>query len=379
MGIPYGHQHIDEEDIKAVTNVLRSDFLTQGPTIAQFEKKLTAYCTVPYATVFSSGTAALHAAYFAAGLKKGDDFVTTPLTFVATANAGLYLGARPVFADISEDGNLDPVLAEKKMTKKTKLLAVVDYAGNPADLNSFRRVAKRHGVVVVEDACQALGASYKGKKIGSLSDMTAFSFHPVKSITTGEGGAVLTDNPDFDRKLKLFRTHGMVKNGARLEKNAPGEWYCEMQELGFNYRMTDMQAALGISQLAKLDRFISVRKEIAARYTEAFSAYPDLLSVPHERRGCSSAWHLYPIRLTGKAAGRRAEVFGKLREAGIGVQVHHIPVYRHPFYETSGYQKGSCPTAERFYHTVMSLPLFPDLTLAQQELVIKKLSALIRS
>lgn len=374
--IPYGKQTIDGADILAVTEVLKSDWLTQGPKVAEFEQALARYCGAKYAVVFSNGTAALHAAYFAAGLGKGDEFITAPLTFVATANAGLYLGATPVFADINNCGNLDPQEVERKITRKTKLISVVDYAGQPADLDAFKKIAKKHGLILVEDACHALGADYKGKKIGSISDMTVFSFHPVKSITTGEGGAVLTDDKTFCDKLKMFRTHGITKDVAKLKNNPEGSWYYEMQELGFNYRLTDMQSALGISQLKKLDGFISARKKVAQRYGAAFKKSSDYLEI-FEGANSSSAWHLYVIRLRGGLVKKRAEIFKKLQEAGIGVQVHYIPVYWQPYYKQLGYKKGSCPNAEAFYRSAISLPIFPSLKAKDQEYVIQTLRKII--
>src|SRR3989344_2949443 len=264
--IPYGHQTIDARDIGAATGVLKSDFLTQGPKIGEFEKALAKHCGVGYAVAFSNGTSALHGAYFVAGLKNRDEFITSPLTFAATANAGLYLGAKPVFADIDEDGNLDPIDAEKKITKKTKLISVVDYTGRPAKLKEFKKLALKHGLVLIEDACQALGAEYGGKRAGSISDMTVFSFHPVKSITTGEGGAVLTNNKDYHEKLILFRSHGITKDVNKMKEKDEGPWYMEMQVLGYNYRLTDIQAVLGVSQLKKVNKFVSARREIAERY-----------------------------------------------------------------------------------------------------------------
>lgn len=374
--IPYGHQSIDESDIKAVVEVLKSDWLTQGPKIDEFEKKLSEYCGTKYAVVFSNGTAALHAAYFSAGLKKDDEFITTPLTFAATANAGLYLGAKPVFADIEEDGNLDPVEVEKKITSKTKAIAVVDYAGKPAQLDQLKDIAKKYNLILIEDACHALGAEYKGKKIGSVSDLTIFSFHPVKSITTGEGGAVLTDNKDYYERLKMFRTHGITKNN--LVNKPEGDWYYEMQELGFNYRMTDIQAALGNSQLKRLDRFIKARRKIAADYKKAFEKYNNLMSLPSADGIDNSSWHLLIVRLLGKLSSKRAEIFKKLRESGVGIQVHYIPVYWHPFYQKLGYKKGLCPKAEAFYKSIISLPIYPDLKLEDQKSVIKRVISLLK-
>ena len=315
--IPYGHQYLDGADAKAVLKVLKSDWLTTGPKISEFEKALSKYCGARYAVVFSSGTAALHAAYFASGLKKGDEFITSPLTFAATANAGLYLGAKPIFADIEwETGNISPEEVGKKITRRTKAVVAVDYAGLPVKLAELKKIAKKRRLVLIEDAAHALGARYRGKKIGGISDLTAFSFHPVKSITTGEGGAVLTARRDFYEKMLAFRHHGIVSDAR-------------MRFLGFNYRLSDIHSALGISQLKKLEGFIKKRREIAKRYQEAFKDIPDLI-LPRETPGAKSSWHLYPIRLSGKLAGRRKGIFEKLRASGLGVQVHYLPVYRHP-------------------------------------------------
>lgn len=371
--IPYGHQSIDESDIRAVVEVLKTDWLSQGPKISEFENDLAKYCGSKYAVIFSSGTAALHAAYFVAGLKAGDEFITTPMTFAATANAGLYLGAKPVFADIGEDNNLDPKEAVKKITSKTKLISVVDFAGLPAKLDEFKRIAREHNLVLIEDGCHALGASYKGKKIGSVADMTAFSFHPVKSITTGEGGAVLTDNKEYYEKMKVFRHHGIVRDPSKFKERSHGDWYHEMQELGFNYRITDIQAALGISQLKRLDKFIKARKKIAGIYNKALKKFSKKVLLPEDDKDASSSWHIYVIKLRGELSDKRQEIFKKLREAGIGVQVHYIPVYLHPYYKSLGYKKGICPKAELYYETAISLPIFPDLSLKDQNYVIENL------
>ena len=378
--IPYGHQTIDARDIGAVTGVLKSDFLTQGPKIGEFEKALAKHCGVGYAVAFSNGTSALHGAYFVAGLKNRDEFITSPLTFAATANAGLYLGAKPVFADIDEDGNLDPIDVERKITKKTKLISVVDYTGRPAKLKEFKKLALKHGLVLIEDACQALGAEYGGKRAGSISDMTVFSFHPVKSITTGEGGAVLTNNKDYHEKLILFRSHGITKDVNKMKEKDEGPWYMEMQVLGYNYRLTDIQAVLGISQLKKVNKFISARREIAERYGKELKPLSRYIILPRDdSKNILSAWHLYVIRLTGSVRDKRRKVFESLRNAGIGVQVHHIPVYFHPYYEKMGYKRGLCPKAEDFYNTCISLPIFPSLSLKNQKTVIKKLKETIAS
>ncbi len=375
--IPYGHQSIDDSDIEEVIKILKSDWLTQGPKIEEFEIALAKYCGAKYAAVFSNGTAALHGAYFSAGLQAGDEFITSPLTFVATANAGLYLGSRPIFSDIDENGNLDSSAIESKITGKTKVISVVDYAGCPADLDAFRKIADKHKLVLIEDACHALGAAYKGNKIGSVSDMTVFSFHPVKSITTGEGGAVLTDDEEYYKKLKLFRTHGITKEKGRLNRQSEGDWYYEMQELGFNYRITDFQAALGISQLRRLDKFVASRKEIVKKYKKAFSEFSKYLELPSDGGDYSSSWHIYVVRLKGELIAFRKEIFKKLREAGIGVQVHYMPIYLHPYYQSLGYKAGLCPKAEEYYNSAISLPIYPDLTESDQEKVISSLKKII--
>jgi UDP-4-amino-4,6-dideoxy-N-acetyl-beta-L-altrosamine transaminase len=361
--IPYGRQTIDEADIRAVSETLRSDWLTQGPKVEEFERELAAYCGAKHAVVFANGTAALQAAYFAADLKSGDEFVTSPITFASTATAGLWQGAKPVFADIDPTtGNLDHDSCLRHLTPKTRAIVPVDFGGRPADLAAFKRLAKAKGLVLIEDACHALGADLAKRKIGSVSDMTVFSFHPVKSITTGEGGAVLTDDAGFREKLSEFRTHGIKRSE---------DWLYAVESQGLNYRLTDMQAALGLSQLAKLDGFIARRREIARRYDEAFNSWAEL--EPRVGAVEDSAWHLYVIRLRGALASKRRDIFQAMRRAGIGVQVHYIPVYFHPFYERWGYKKGLCPKAEDFYSRIISLPIYPGLARAQQDEVIAAL------
>lgn len=374
--IPYGHQYIGQDDIDAVVEVLKTDWLTQGPKVEEFEKKLAEYCGAKYAVVVSNGTAALHAAYFVAGLKAGDEVILSPLTFAATANAALWQGTKPVFTDIDpETGNINANLIEEKITDKTRVIAPVDYAGRPADLDKIKEIARKHNLVVVEDACQALGATYKNKKVGSVSDLVVFSFHPVKTITTGEGGAILTDNEDYYKKLKIFITHGMTKKN--LVNESPGEWYMEMQMLGMNYRLTDLQCALGLSQLKKIDQFILRRREIASQYNDSFKNLKNIILPPPDSQANESSWHLYVIRLKGELTGRRAQVFRKLRERGIGVQVHHIPVHYHPFYQNLGYKKGTCPQAENFYESAISLPIYFGLSQKDQELVISEVLDII--
>jgi UDP-4-amino-4,6-dideoxy-N-acetyl-beta-L-altrosamine transaminase len=365
--IPYGRQTIDDEDINAVVEVLRSDWLTQGPKIQEFERALAARGGAKHAVVMANGTAALQAAYYAAGLGPGDELVTTPLTFAATANAALWFGAKPVFADIDEStGNLSPDEAARKITSRTKVLAPVDYAGRPADLPAFRELAKKHGLLLVEDACHSYGASLGSSPVGSLADMTVLSFHPVKTLTTGEGGAVLTNDEALAAKLSSFRAHGVTSRQP--------DWRYDIGHLAQNYRMTDMQAALGLSQLRKLDRFIARRQEIAEAYLRDFAGVPELGLPPTAAPG-QCAWHLFPIRVP-----RRAEVFRSLRAAGVGVQVHYIPVHHHSLYRGLGYPEKLCPRAERFYDEELSLPIFPLLTEADRKKVVSAVKdALVRN
>lgn len=367
--IPYGRQTIEQADLDAVADVLRSDWLTQGPKVAEFESALASYCGVKHAVAVTNGTAALQAAYFALDMEAGDEFVTSPLTFAATATAGIWQGAKPVFADVDpETGNLDPESAARAITPRTKALVPVDFAGRPAELDAFRALARTKGLSVVEDACHALGASYRGKKIGAVSDLTVFSFHPVKSITTGEGGAILTNDDARAERLRLFRTHG-IRRGD--------DWEYSVDELGQNLRLTDIQSALGLSQLGRLDRFVARRRDIADRYQNAFASRDDLR--PLAGVLADSAWHLFVVRLSGRLAGKRREVFQALRARGIGVQVHYIPVYWHPYYRSLGYQRGLCPRAEALYESVLSLPIYPTLKPEEQEDVIASLREVLDS
>jgi len=383
--IPYSRQLIDDADIEEVVRILKSDWLTQGPKVKEFEEALAAYCGAKYATVFSSGTAALHAAYFVTDINKDDEIITSPITFLSTANAALFLGAYPVFVDIEiNTGSINPDLVERAITKKTKAVVPVDYAGHPADLEKIAEIAKKYNLLLIEDACHALGAEYKGKKIGNYkySDMTVFSFHPVKPITTGEGGAVLTNNKEYYEKLIMFRQHGVTKNPKKfLNKSLSftphishltphaNHWYYEMQFLGYNYRLTDIQCALGISQLKKLDKFIERRRQIVEIYKEAFENN-DFFNLPVEKNYAKSSWHLYPIRLKDKYKDKKKEIFAKLREKGLGVQVHYIPVYWQPYYQKLGYKKGICPNAEDFYEREVSIPLYPKMSDEDIEYVV---------
>ena len=375
MYIPYGRQYVDDEDIEAVVRVLKSDFLTTGPVIEEFEKKVADYVGVKYAVAVANGTAALHSACYAANIGKGDEVITTPITFAASSNCAFYCGAVPVFADIDpKTYNIDPSDIEKKITDRTKAIIAVHFTGQPCDMGKIHEIANKHGLIVIEDAAHALGAVYEGKKVGSLSEMTTFSFHPVKHITTGEGGMVLTNHQELYERLKLFRTHGITREEHLLRKN-DGPWYYEQLDLGYNYRITDIQCALGISQMKKLSYFLERRKEIAERYQDAF-ADCDNIQRPYQKPGCENAWHLYVIRIKG---GKRKEVFEKLREAGIGVNVHYIPVYQHPYYQEHGYKDISCPNAEQYYEEAISLPIYPALKEAEQQYVIETVQKICKN
>ncbi|WP_339227477.1 UDP-4-amino-4,6-dideoxy-N-acetyl-beta-L-altrosamine transaminase [Oceanobacillus sp. FSL K6-2867] len=360
--LSYGKQSIDDEDIKAVTNILKSDFITTGPAISQFEKEIAEFVGAKYAVAFSSGTAALHAACFAAGIKENNEVITTPMTFAASSNCILYVGGQPVFADIDpKTYNISPESIKSLITEKTKAIITVDFTGQPAEYDEIISLATKHGLIIIDDAAHALGAIYKDKPIGSIGDMTMFSFHPVKHITTGEGGVITTNNEDYFEKLQLFRSHGITRDSSKLKKYH-GPWYYEMQELGYNYRMTDIQAALGSSQLKKLSNFLEKRREYAKKYTEAFSEIETLIT-PYQQDECNSSWHLYIIQLdTARLKTNRSEIFKALQTENIGVNVHYIPVYLHPFYQQIGYKKGLCPNAEKLYEEIITLPLFPAMS-----------------
>ncbi len=355
--LPYGRQQITEEDIQAVVNVLRSDWLTTGPNIEEFEKAVAQRVDAKYAVAFSSGTAALHGAVFAADLGKGEEAITSPLTFAATANCVLYQGATPVFADVCADTlTLDPTEILKRITPRTKAILPVDYAGHPSDLDAIQQIAHEKNLIVIEDAAHALGATYHGKKIGSVADMTMFSFHPVKHITTGEGGIITTNNATYYERLKLFRSHGI--NSDARKRHETGNWFYEMVALGYNYRLTDIGAVLGLSQLKRLDANLARRREIAAHYSNVFSEMEGIV-VPTVCEGAEPAWHLYPIQVQSG----RAEIFKALRAENIGVNVHYIPVHLHPYYrERFGYRGGEYPIAERAYEGLISLPMFHAMT-----------------
>ena len=360
--LPYGRQSVEESDIQAVVDVLRSDWLTTGPKVGEFEEAFAARVGAKHAVSFSSGTAALHGAAFAAGLKAGDEAITTPLTFAATANCVLYQGAKPVFADVQSDTlNLDPDQIEKAISPRTRAVLPVDYAGHPSDLKSILEIARRHQLMVIEDACHALGAEYRERPVGSVADMTVFSFHPVKHITTGEGGMVTTNDERLAETLCRFRNHG-ISSDARQRQTA-GQWHYEMVLLGFNYRLPDLVCALGLEQLSRLDANLARRRTIAARYGEAFGEM-DGLTVPAIRPEANPAWHLYPIRINReRLTADRAQVFRALRAENIGVNVHYIPVHLHPYYRQQfGYKGGEFPVAEDAYGRLISLPMFHAMT-----------------
>lgn len=369
--IPYGKQSIDEDDIQAVVNVLKSDFVTQGPKIKEFEEALCGYTGARYAVCVANGTAALHLACLAGGVQTGDEVITSPITFIASANSVLYCGGKPVFVDVQPaTANIDPVKIPKKISKKTKAIIPVHFAGHPCDLQEIRKIAEKKKLLVIEDAAHALGAEYRGSKIGSgkYSDMTIFSFHPVKSITTGEGGAVLTNREDLYQKLLTLRNHGIVKD--HFVRESEGDWYHEMQLLGYNHRMTDIQAALGVSQMKKLDSFIQRRREIAEFYDRAFQGNP-LFDTPVQKKGALSSHHLYVVRLKKGHEEKRREVFSNMRDNGLGVQVHYIPVYRQPYYRKRfGYDERDFPVAEKYYQKAISLPIFPKMSESDAKRVV---------
>ncbi|ABW20045.1 UDP-4-amino-4,6-dideoxy-N-acetyl-beta-L-altrosamine transaminase [Alkaliphilus oremlandii] len=360
--LPYGKQWIDDSDVEAVVHILKSDYLTTGPKVKEFEEKFADYVGSKYAVALSNGTAALHAACYAAGITKGDEVITTPITFAASANCVLYQGGRPVFADIDPlTYNIDINDIERKITKNTKAIIPVDFAGQPVDLDAIREIADKYNLIVIEDAAHSLGSEYKGQKIGTLADMTEFSLHPVKHITTGEGGIITTNNLDLYNKLSLFRAHGITRETQQLLNKNEGPWYYEQLELGYNYRMTDIQCALGISQLKKLDKFIRRRKALVHKYNELLKEIDGVIR-PFEASFSNSSYHLYIIQLElEKFTVGRKEIFEALRAENIGVNVHYVPVYYHPHYQNLGYSKGLCPNAEKLYERIITLPLFPAM------------------
>jgi UDP-4-amino-4,6-dideoxy-N-acetyl-beta-L-altrosamine transaminase len=361
--IYYGRQWIDDSDVKAVTQALTGDLITCGPQVAALEKKLCEVTTAKYAVAVANGTAALHCAMIAAGVGPGDEVITTPMTFAASANCAVYVGARPVFADIDpETYNIDPDSIEAHITDRTKAVVAVDFTGQAVDHDRISAICKKHGLIFIIDGAHAIGTKYKGVPEGSLADMTCFSFHPVKTVTSGEGGAITTNDPELFKKLHLASQHGITKNPEEFEGECEGPWSYEMQTLGFNYRMTDFQAALLISQLNKLTEFSKRRSEIVARYNEAFADVPEII-VQKEIPESDTTRHLYIIQLDlDKLNCTRREFFDAMSAENVQCQVHYIPVYYFPFYKRMGYEKGLCPVAEKVYEGIISIPLYPLLT-----------------
>lgn len=371
--IYYGSQWIDEKDIEAVSDVLRSNLITCGPKVEELERKLEEYTGARHAVAVSNGTAALHCACIAAGIGPGDEVITTPLTFAASANCALYCGARPVFADINpETYNIDPRSIRKCITDKTKAVVAVDFTGQAVEIDAIKEICEEYNLIFIEDAAHSIGTKYKGKQVGSLADMTTFSFHPVKTITGGEGGAILTNDDELYKKLVLAHTHGITHDEELMEE-APheGMWYYEQISLGYNYRMTDFQAALIISQMSKLDDFANRRKEIVRRYDAVFSDVPEII-IQKEIDDSDTCRHLYIIRLDlGKLTCTRREFFDAMSAENVQCQIHYVPVYWFPYYKHLGYEKGLCPIAEEIYSGIMSIPLYPKLTDADVDDVIR--------
>ena len=368
----YGHQFIDEDDIQAVVDVLKSDYLTCGPKIGELEEKLCEVTGAKYAVVCSNGTAALHIACLAAGVMPGDEVITTPITFAASANCALYCGAKPVFADINENTyNIDPAHVEKLTTERTKAVVAVDFTGQSVELDRLLTHCREHNLVLIEDGAHVIGTSYKGRMNGSIADMTTMSFHPVKTVTGGEGGAVLTNSKEYYEKLLLYRAHGITRDPKLMEHEPDGPWYYEQIALGMNYRMTDMQAALIISQLNKLPRFMERRKAIVKAYNEAFSRLPQLF-VQQEIPESDTTRHLYILRIRPeKLTIDRKQFFEALAAENICCNVHYIPTYYFPYYEKLGYKRGLCPKAEKLYTEEISLPLYYAMTDQDVEDVIR--------
>lgn len=360
--IPYGRQFIDKDDIEAVVSVLKSDWLTTGPKVEAFEAAVAEYVGAKYAVAVSSGTAALHCAMFALGINQHDEVIVPPMSFAATANCVVYQGGTPVFSDIQPDTLLiDPQKIAEKITTKTRAIIAVDYAGQPCDYDKIKKIAKKYQLKVVSDSCHALGAEYKGEKVGSIADLTVFSFHPVKPITTGEGGLIVTNNQEYADRMRNFRNHGI--NSDFKQREQKDSWFYEMVSLGYNYRLTDIQCALGLSQLDKLDMFIERRRKIAGVYDETFADNRNVTPL-YSNANIRHAYHLYVVKIAfDQLALQRRNLFKKFREKGIGVNVHYIPIHLHPFYKKKfNTYHGLCPVGERVYHQILSLPIHPILT-----------------
>jgi UDP-4-amino-4,6-dideoxy-N-acetyl-beta-L-altrosamine transaminase len=378
--ISYGHQSITEDDCKAVYSALKEEYLTTGPNVKKFEGEFAAHVGAKYAVSVNNGTSALHLAYLAAGLSMGDEIITTPMTFCATSNCAFYCNAIPIFADITDDmsGLIDPVEIKKKLTSKTKIIAPMHYAGQPCDMEEIKSIADNINksakkIYIIEDASHALGAEYKGTKIGSCaySDMSTFSFHPVKHITTGEGGIVTTNSKDLYEKMLIIRNHGIIHEKSLLKDKIDGPWHHEMQMLGYNFRITDFQCALGISQLKRIESFLKSRSIIAEKYNSSFKNNVNITPIKQlsERK---NAFHLYVIAVDNKKI--RLLLYHYLKENNIFCQVHYLPVYLHPYYIDLGYKYGQCQNSERFYEKILSIPIYPNLKEEELDYVISKIN-----
>lgn len=370
--IPYGRQSIDEQDLKAVTDALTSGWLTTGPKVDEFEQALARFSDVRYGVAVNSGTAALHAAMYAFDVRKDDEIIVSPMTFVASANCVAYMGATPIFADVHPETLLiNPVEVEKKITPKTKGIIAVDYAGQPCDYAALRKIANKYNLFLTADACHSIGGRFNGKKVGSLADISLYSFHPVKHMTTGEGGMAVTDSDEYDKRMRIFRNHGITTDFRQRDG-----WFYEMQDLGFNYRITDFQCALGLSQLSRLPEWIERRREIATMYDREFDSM-DGINPLGRQAGAEHAYHLYVINLEGeKRSERRKQIFDYLRANGLGVQVHYIPVHLHPYYKDKfDTHEGMCPVAEEAYNGLISLPMFPLMEDGEVQQVVRIVKA----
>lgn len=369
--LAYGKQKIDEDDINSVVKVLKGDYLTTGPIVSEFENSVAKYVGTKYAVAVSNGTAALHMACYAAGISEGDEVLVPAITFAASSNCVLYCGGKPVFIDIDPKSyNIDINKIKEKITNKTKAIIPVDFAGQSVDMDSILKIAEEYNLIVIEDAAHALGSEYKNEKVGSKAHMTEFSFHPVKPITTGEGGVVVTNSKELYEKMILFRSHGITRNSELMTENQ-GPWYYEQIDLGYNYRLTDIQSALGLSQIKKLDDFILKRREIVNKYNEAFKELKEI-GTPFENEYSKSGYHIYVLLLNlDKLKCGRKEIFEALQAENIGVNVHYLPVYLHPYYKKLGYKKGECPVAEDIYNRMITIPLFPSMSDKDVKDVIK--------
>lgn len=361
--IYYGKQTIEADDVQAVVNTMVSDYITCGPKVDELENELCKYTGAKYAVAVSNGTAALHCACIAAGIGPGDEVITTPITFAASANCALYCGANVVFADIDEKTyNIDPNSIERKITSKTKAIVAVDFTGQAVDIDKIKEICKKHNLIFIEDAAHSIASKYKGECIGSLADLTTFSFHPVKTITGGEGGAILTNNIELYKKLVLAHTHGITHDKNQMLDLDEGDWYYEQIALGYNYRITDFQAALITNQLSKIDRFANRRKEIVYKYNESFRDIDELI-IPYNISESDTCNHLYVIRLNlEKLNCNRKQFFEAMSAENVQPQVHYIPVYWFPYYQKLGFERGLCPIAEKVYSSILSLPLYPKMT-----------------